>query len=286
MMIYAILAVEYFAPMGQDFGEYGTPHEPGYYVTFGDEIDGKTENHTISAETPRGFTYGWEYYGTFTRALFTLFQVMTGESWSEAVARPLIFGLYRNAIFVSIFFVSFIMLTQIVLTNVIVAVLLDKFVEDPTEGDDEPPPQIDASDFLGGDDDSAGTTPNSRAGSPVPGRYSTAGERTFANGLYAMPSDVIEVSLAPQQTTEDFVGKTADEKLSLLLVEISSLRMAVGRCEAGIAELRAGQSNPSKVDSGRRQSKVDNARRQSATERQPASSSVTSSTSPSASVSA
>ena len=46
MMIYAILAVEYFAPMGQDFGEYGTPHEPGYYVTFGDEIDGKTERKT------------------------------------------------------------------------------------------------------------------------------------------------------------------------------------------------------------------------------------------------
>merc|ERR550537_1137015 len=63
------------------------------------------------------------------RALYTLFQVMTGESWSEAVVRPLVFGLYKNdAVVVGIFFVSFIILTQIVLINVVVAVLLDNFI--------------------------------------------------------------------------------------------------------------------------------------------------------------
>ena len=36
MMIYAILAVEYFAPLGQEFGEY--PY--GTYVTWGDDING------------------------------------------------------------------------------------------------------------------------------------------------------------------------------------------------------------------------------------------------------
>ena len=47
MMIYAILAVEYFAPLGQEFGttEYMT------YMTF-DATRGL--NHTISAETIRG----------------------------------------------------------------------------------------------------------------------------------------------------------------------------------------------------------------------------------------
>ena len=34
--------------------------------------------------TPRGYHYGQEYYGTFGRSLYTLFQVLTGESWSEA----------------------------------------------------------------------------------------------------------------------------------------------------------------------------------------------------------
>ena len=31
--------------------------------------------NNISAMTPRGFAYGWEYYGTFFKALYTLFQV-------------------------------------------------------------------------------------------------------------------------------------------------------------------------------------------------------------------
>merc|ERR1712037_520930 len=89
-----------------------------------------TENSaTLDATSGRGFEHGIEYYGTFMRALYTLFQVMTGESWSEAIARPLLFGWStNNAVVVGVFFVSFIMLTQLVLINVVVAVLLEKFV--------------------------------------------------------------------------------------------------------------------------------------------------------------
>jgi len=136
MMIYAILAVEYFGPVGQEFGRDGF----GMYVTF--DEDGLT--HNISAITERGFVYGWEYYGSFFRALYTLFQVMTGESWSEVVARPLLFGFgTSSSVFIAIYFVSFILLTQIVLTNVVVAVLLDKFVED-SGGDDSATPPSDS----------------------------------------------------------------------------------------------------------------------------------------------
>jgi len=28
---------------------------------------------------------GYEYFGNFGKALFTMFQVLTGESWSEAI---------------------------------------------------------------------------------------------------------------------------------------------------------------------------------------------------------
>eukprot|EP00322_Chrysochromulina_rotalis_P010563 CAMPEP_0115848002 /NCGR_PEP_ID=MMETSP0287-20121206/10686_1 /TAXON_ID=412157 /ORGANISM="Chrysochromulina rotalis, Strain UIO044" /LENGTH=472 /DNA_ID=CAMNT_0003301879 /DNA_START=83 /DNA_END=1501 /DNA_ORIENTATION=- len=113
--IYAILAVELF----RDFGSNGT------YVT--NDID--EVSHLVSSETARGYTNGIEYYGTYSRAMYTLFQVMTGESWSEAVVRPLLFGLYQDSTFtVGFFYVSFIILTQMVLTNVVVAVLLDEFV--------------------------------------------------------------------------------------------------------------------------------------------------------------
>jgi hypothetical protein len=52
--------------------------------------------------------------------------VITGESWAEAIARPLLFG--DNGYFVSFYFVSFICLLQVILLNVFVAVLLEKFL--------------------------------------------------------------------------------------------------------------------------------------------------------------
>lgn len=141
MAIYAILAVEYFSEFGQ-----GTPtadfacveHEHCYLTTKQVGIPGQPNASTaileVTALTTRELPYGYEYYGSFFRALYTMFQVLTGESWSEAVARPLIFGRDGDSSpswFSAIFFVSFILLTQIVLVNVVVAVLLDQFVTDP-----------------------------------------------------------------------------------------------------------------------------------------------------------
>lgn len=129
--IYAIVAVELFRDFGQD-GTYTTYNQNG----------GHTD---VSSITPRGLFYGHEYYGSFARSMYTLFQVMTGESWSEAVARPLVFGYNQgNATVVSLFFVSFILLLQTVMINVFVAVLLDKFVG----ATDDEPLAIDASDLL------------------------------------------------------------------------------------------------------------------------------------------
>ena len=148
--IYAILAVELFQNFGAG-GEYSTAC--GDALTCGEDFFnygtlGALAQINVSSVTARGFTYGFEYYGTFSRAMFTLFQVMTGESWSEAVARPLIFGYSKTeAVVATLYFVSFIILTQFVLVNVVVAVLLDKFVtEDPAEFEDE----IDVSELLTG----------------------------------------------------------------------------------------------------------------------------------------
>jgi len=152
MTIYAVLAVDLFRDFGQSseyetFQTYGVAD--GQYGELcgvgaadcisGIKLDGKFTNSTmVTAMTPRGFYHGQEYYGDFFRALFTLFQVLTGESWSEAIVRPLLFGWSpMNAVTVAIFFTSYILLTQVVLQNVVVAVLLDKFVEDPDAKDGE-----------------------------------------------------------------------------------------------------------------------------------------------------
>merc|ERR1719181_940811 len=101
MSMYAIIGVELFADFGAD-GTYTTVQQIGQ----GDTVQyPRTE---VPSLTPRLFTYGQEYYGTFSRALFTNFQVLTGESWAEMIARPLVFGFDpANALGCAFFFSSF-----------------------------------------------------------------------------------------------------------------------------------------------------------------------------------
>jgi len=108
MSIYAILAVELFRTAGFD------------------------TNGQCRVASSRGTCVGDEYFGNFGRALYTLFQVMTGDSWSEAVARPILenFSSWVLGLGTAIFFVSFMLLNTIVFINVVVAVLLDKFLDD------------------------------------------------------------------------------------------------------------------------------------------------------------
>lgn len=81
--------------------------------------------------TSRKQEYGFEYFGNFGKSLYTMFQVLTCESWSEAIARPLLHcNSVAEAFGVAFFFVSFIVVNAIVLINVVVAVLLEKMVDD------------------------------------------------------------------------------------------------------------------------------------------------------------
>eukprot|EP00419_Tripos_fusus_P036686 CAMPEP_0172785572 /NCGR_PEP_ID=MMETSP1074-20121228/205513_1 /TAXON_ID=2916 /ORGANISM="Ceratium fusus, Strain PA161109" /LENGTH=179 /DNA_ID=CAMNT_0013622583 /DNA_START=661 /DNA_END=1200 /DNA_ORIENTATION=- len=80
--------------------------------------------------TARGDKYSEEYYGNFLKSLFTLFQILTGESWSEMGVRPI---LEESPDVVSnigsaIFFTSFVLINSMLLLNVVVAVLLDGMV--------------------------------------------------------------------------------------------------------------------------------------------------------------
>lgn len=67
------------------------------------------------------------YFDNFSKSLFTLFQTMTGESWSEAIARPCI---RKHPVVGSIYFVSFVLINGFVLVNVAIAVLLEKMMDD------------------------------------------------------------------------------------------------------------------------------------------------------------
>lgn len=114
LSIYAIVGVELFSDHAKD----------GYYLNeLGVRVDIKTA---------RGLMYGKEYFGNFGLSAWTMFQTLTGDSWSEAVARPMI---HSSDILLSFgtvtFFVSFQLIVGIVLQNVVIAILLEKMVEDP-----------------------------------------------------------------------------------------------------------------------------------------------------------
>lgn len=125
MCIYAILGVELFMYVGDDC-KSPKPEKVGY-------------------ETVRENCVGDEYFGTFSKALYTFFQCLTGESWSEMVARPVIWYYsddWVKALGAALYFMSFIIISGFILTNVVVAVLLDK-MSDASAPDEEDAAEVD-----------------------------------------------------------------------------------------------------------------------------------------------
>lgn len=66
-----------------------------------------------------------EFFCTFFMGLFTLFQVMTGDSWCSGIARPCVLK-YGPIAF--IYFLSYMFIAGILMTNVVVAILLERFL--------------------------------------------------------------------------------------------------------------------------------------------------------------
>jgi len=126
MCIYAIIGVDRF----QDYGEGGS---------FTNE-----HGKEIALSTGRDQDYGFEYFGDFGKSLFTMFQVLTGESWSEVICRPLFHSNNpTTSMGAAFFFVSFVILNAVVLINVVVAVLLEKMVDEtPPPGGDNFEPMV------------------------------------------------------------------------------------------------------------------------------------------------
>eukprot|EP00929_Paragymnodinium_shiwhaense_P113584 TRINITY_DN8186_c0_g1_i1.p1 TRINITY_DN8186_c0_g1~~TRINITY_DN8186_c0_g1_i1.p1 ORF type:complete len:468 (+),score=79.43 TRINITY_DN8186_c0_g1_i1:170-1405(+) len=202
MCIYAVLAVDFFGYVGDD--------------CVANPIVGVTK-------TGRDRCFGFEYYGNFGKSLYTLFQVLTGDSWSEAVVRP-IMNFYASPVdqFGSvIFFISFILINGIVLINVVIAVLVEK----ASAKQEEPEPVR--------DDDAAEPPvrdPTSSMVAQVGGDSSSSLCKGLANGTSSSDcltdgnSDPVVVAL--RQEIADFRQKHAVE-LKASMAELKELRRLV-----------------------------------------------------------
>jgi len=68
-----------------------------------------------------------EFFGDFMRAMFSMWQIMTMDSWASQIGREIIFK--HNMPMAALFFISFTFICGIIMTNVVVAILLEKYLD-------------------------------------------------------------------------------------------------------------------------------------------------------------
>merc|ERR1719152_19430 len=129
MCIYAILGVEFYKYEGTRCAKEAASRNISY-KQMGLSYDG--DDCYLRDGDDLSTTFGYVYFGNFMKSLYSLFQVLTGDSWSEAIGRPLL-GMHWYS---TIYFVSFILVNAVVLINVVVAVLLEKMVDETVPEDD------------------------------------------------------------------------------------------------------------------------------------------------------
>lgn len=66
-----------------------------------------------------------EYFGNMSESIFTLFQIMTLESWSSAIARPVMDGVP----FAGVYFVTFILIATYTTLNIFIAIVVNTMNE-------------------------------------------------------------------------------------------------------------------------------------------------------------
>lgn len=66
-----------------------------------------------------------EYFGDLSASFFTLFQIMTLESWSSAIARPIMDGVP----FAALYFISFILIATYTTLNIFIAIVVNTMNE-------------------------------------------------------------------------------------------------------------------------------------------------------------
>jgi voltage-gated sodium channel len=73
-------------------------------------------------------------YGSFFKAMLTNFQITTYDSWASSVARPIINHMGGGFV---IYFITYVFVSSIIISNVIVAILLDKYLSNMDDEDED-----------------------------------------------------------------------------------------------------------------------------------------------------
>jgi len=204
LCIYSILAVEFWSSFGA-----------------GGQMRNERDNE-IDWMSSRGLEAGFEYWGNFPKAMFTMFQVMTGDSWSEAVARPLLHGpAVHLSLGTGFFFVSYQLLCATILINVVVAVLLEKMV-----GDDDAPMEV-----PGGED------------SPLEARGPPQG----ADGCHESPDTLSGIEADLGSIRSDLRSAAASLRQLFAAAELEGPHLRAHEAAEAVGSLRSANGTPAPV---------------------------------------
>jgi voltage-gated sodium channel len=69
-----------------------------------------------------------DYFGNFSLAMLTMLQIMSFDSWSSGIARPVILNEETPDVQSGIFFIMYVFASAIIMANVVLAILIDKFL--------------------------------------------------------------------------------------------------------------------------------------------------------------
>jgi len=72
-------------------------------------------------------------FGNFFRAMLTMGQIMTFDSWSSGISRPILLHDNTQSIMGAIFFITYVFASAIIMANVVLAILIDKFLSTAKE---------------------------------------------------------------------------------------------------------------------------------------------------------
>ena len=75
--------------------------------------------------------FGGEFpylFGNFSKAMLTMLQIMTFDSWCSGITRMIVLSDTENLV-TPVFFVTYILISGLIMANVVLAILLDKFLE-------------------------------------------------------------------------------------------------------------------------------------------------------------
>ena len=82
----------------------------------------------FSREIGQGLSVEDGLFDRFSTALFTMFQITTGDGWVTDIVRPMNNGDLMHDFPINLFFVSYFLVANVVMLNIVVSVWLDEFV--------------------------------------------------------------------------------------------------------------------------------------------------------------